>query len=233
MDKSQYRTVRPLHVSLGLFFVLAFMLVLNISAGKVLCAAPDAPSGDGLEGVKQELELTRLSLKNYKELYERKDAEIKALNSRVNKLQDGFDKFQEITDRLTQEKEALKRQQSQLAAQLKQLEAQKLILEKQNQLLSKSTKESQQKSLDIAAVTSVSKTQQKDFAEKLQLTQRQLDEAVQSNKDISRKNSDLQERYAEISVRVAGLEKNNAELQRQKDSASDKAEDLAKESAQR
>lgn len=209
-----------------------FLCVLGL-AGSFPALAVDPVSSAaecaGIGAVKQELEIANQSIKNYKELYSRKEAEVKALTVKINKLQDGFDKFQEITDRLTAEKEALVRQQTLLAAQLKQLEGQKAILEKQNSLLSNCTKESQQKSLDIAALSNLSKNQKDELSNKLRETQRELDAAVLANKEVARKNGDLQERYAELSVKVSNLEKNNAQLSREKESALERAQILSRE----
>jgi chromosome segregation ATPase len=231
MDKSQRRGTRLWHVLPFFAGVCSFVLSLCIAVSSGTCSPKDAVSGacGELTAVKQELELTKQSLNSYKGLYERKDKEISALNAKLNKLQEGFDKFQEISDRLTQEKEALMRQQSQLATQLKQLEGQKRALEQQNKMLAECDKESKQKSLDIAALTSLSKTETNELSQKLRSTQGQIDSAMQNNKDLTRKNAELQTRYGELAVRVAELEKNNVALGRQKESALEKAQGLAKE----
>ena len=221
MNKDQVRGMRPRHGT-GILLLICFLCLPCNSV------RADTPC-EGFEQIKQELELTKQSLKNYKDLYERKDREINALNSKLNKLQDGFDKFQEISDRLAKEKEALQAQQAELAAQLKRLEGQKAALEKQNKLLSDCTRESKQKSLDIAALTSMTKAEKQALGQKLKEAQAQVDSAMESNKDLSRKNADLKDKFTELSVKAAGLEQNNAQLQQQKESALTQAQGLARE----
>jgi len=91
----------------------AMMLFLALSLCLPCRASCESAPCEGFESIKQELELTKQSLKNYKELYERKDKEINALNEKLNKLQGGFEQFQKISDRLGKEKELLQKQQEQ------------------------------------------------------------------------------------------------------------------------
>jgi chromosome segregation ATPase len=141
--------------------------------------------GSQLDRVRLESAQLRDSVNKYKKLYEEKDAEIKALNGKIDKLQGNFQNLQDLYAKLSKEKESLDRQQSELAIQLKQIEGQKLILEKQNQILNNCSKDNEAKSIELAFLNSASKGERQRLQQELDRAREQLNGVSRDAKDAS------------------------------------------------
>lgn len=122
------------------FFLLVFLMMPFVAWGQEQVAVtPGDPADIGsgkssffqVRQLRRELRLSQEAYARLKDLYAKKEAEIKELSGRISSFSGEFGDLQKLIERLKKEKDELLLNQGKVAQRFKDLEQQKVMMEEQ------------------------------------------------------------------------------------------------------